>query len=189
VNIWLEGFNQHLAIAGFRDVKINDINEFFQAMRNKTPSNVCLQFFNARLIAGTEHLHFAALNALNAFQSKVNISSNLAMETLLYASAQRQIKEAVRLMGIKPNTSRVAVLVLVETREKASAVLKAISKQLEGRRDDSVMDLRDDKMADLKRLFKISDLELEAKTARKGAEKEALRDLVIEHVALLVTQR
>jgi len=188
VNIWLEGFNQHLTVAGFSSVKIKDVNEFFQAVKNQT-DDVCLQFFDASLIAGWEHLRFAALNALNAFKSKVNISSSLAMETLLYASAQRQIKEAVRLMGIKPNTSRVAVLILAKTRKQASAISKVISKLLGGRRDDSVIDLTDDKVADLKRLFRISNVELKAKTERRGAEKQALTDLVIEHMALLVTQR
>jgi len=32
-------------------------------------------------------------------------------------------------------------------------------------------------------------VELEAKTEHKGAEKQALTDLIIEHMALLVTQR
>lgn len=188
MNIWLEGFNQHLTTAGFRDVKIKDINEFFQAVKHET-DDACVQFFDASLIAGGEHLCFAALNALNAFKGKVNISSNLSMETLLYASAQRQIKEAVGLMGIKPNTSRVAVLVLAETRKQASAILAIVSKLLGGRRDDSVIDLTDDKVADLKRLFRISNVELRAKTEHKGAEKKALTDLIIEHMALLVTQR
>jgi len=184
----LEGFSQHLAIAGFRDVRIENVDKFFQTVKDQT-GNVCVQFFDASLVAGSEHLHFAALNALNAFKSKTNISSNLAMETLLYASAQRQIKEAVKLIGIKPHISCVAVLVLGENRYQASAVLKAVSKLLEGRRDDSVIDLTDDKMADLKRLFNISNVELEAKKDRPDAEKQALADLVIEHMALLVTQR
>jgi len=188
VNLWLEGFNRYLIIAGFRNIKIKDINKFFLTVKEKT-DDACVQFFDSSLVAGCEHLRFAALNALNAFKSKVNISSSLAMETLLYASAQRQIKEAVKLMGIKPDTSGVAVLIIAKTREQASAALKAVAKLLRSKRDDSVVDLTDDKVADLKRLFKISNVELEAKTEHKGAEKQALADLVIEHMALLVTQR
>lgn len=187
MNILLEGFNQHLTIAGFRDVKIEDVDKFFQTVRNKT-GDVCVQFFDASLIAGREHLHFAALNALNAFKNKTNISSNLSLETLLYASAQRQIREAVKAIGIKLHTSVVAVLALSENCDQASAVLKTVSKLLEGRRDDSVIDLTDDKIPDLKRLFDISNSELEAKKNHPDAEKQALVDLVIEHMALLVTQ-
>jgi len=188
VNTWLEGFNQHLTIAGFRDVKIEDVDKFFKALKDKT-DNACVQFFDASLIAGWEHLRFAALNALNAFKSERTISSSLAMETLLYASAQRQIKDAVRLLGIKPNTNRVAVLILAENPREGSAILKTVSKLLGAKKDDSVVDLTDGKVADLKRLFKISHIELEAKKERRGAEKQALTDLVIEHMALLVAQR
>jgi tRNA threonylcarbamoyladenosine modification (KEOPS) complex Cgi121 subunit len=188
VNIWLEDFNQHLTVVGFKNVKVKDANKFFQVVRERT-ENACVQFFDSSLVAGSEHLHFAALNAINAFKGNVNISSSLAMETLLYASAQRQIKEAVRLIGIKPDTNRIAVLILAKTSDQASAILKTVSGLIEGRRDDSVINLTKSKMAGLKRLFKISKVELEAKKERKGAEKQALTDLVIEHMALLVTQR
>jgi tRNA threonylcarbamoyladenosine modification (KEOPS) complex Cgi121 subunit len=188
VNILLEGFRQHLTIVGFRDVKIGNIDKFFQTVKDQT-GNAHVQFFDASLVAGLEHLRFAALNALNAFKDKNNISSSLTMETLLYASARRQIKEAVKVMGIKPNTNRVAILVLTENRDQASTVLKIVSRLLGGRRDDSVVDLTDDKMTGLKRLFAISNVELEAKKDRPDAERQALTDLVIEHMALLVTQR
>jgi len=188
VNVWLGDFNEHLTIAGFRDVKINDIEQLFQAVKSKT-ADACVQFFDASLIAGWEHLRFAALNALYAFKGRANISSSLAMEMLLYASAQRQIKEAVKIMGIKPDNRQVAAVVLAKNQQRASEVLESVAKMLGGTRDDSVLELTGGKIADLKRLFNISRSELEAKMERRGAEKKALTDLVIEHMALLVTQR
>jgi tRNA threonylcarbamoyladenosine modification (KEOPS) complex Cgi121 subunit len=184
-----EGFNQHVLTAGFRDVKIKDVDKFLQTIKSKTGETAAVQFFDASLIAGLEHLRFAALDALNAFKSGVSISNSLAMEIILYASARRQIKEALGLIGIKPSTRRVAVLILAETSGQASSALTIVSKLVKGRRDDSVIDLTDAKAAGLKQLFKISDRELEAKTERKGEEAEALVDLVIEHMALLVVQR
>jgi len=188
MSLWLPEFNKHLTTAGFKNVSIKDVNKLFQIVKKKT-GNACVQFFDASLIAGWEHLRFAALNALNAFKGNVNISSSLAMETLLYASARRQIKQAVKLMGIKPNTTSVAVLILAETQEQTSAVLEFVSQLLGGKRDDSVIDLTDDKIADISKFFNITSIELEAKVERKGLEKQALTDLVIEHMALLVTQR
>ncbi len=187
MDIWLEDFKQQVTIAGFRDVKIEDVDKFLQLVRDKTEAAV--QFFDASLIAGWEHLLFVALNALNAFKCKVNISNSVAMETLLYASAQRQIKEAVGLIGIKTRTSCIAVLILAETSKEASVTLNVVSRFVGGRRDDSVLDFTDDKVAALKRLFKISNVELESKIERKGAERKALADLILEHMALLVTQR
>jgi len=177
-----------ILIAGFREVEVKDVKQFFQAVNEKT-GDACTQFFDASLVAGWEHLYFAFLNALNAFKSKLTISSSLAMETLLYASAQRQIKDAVNLIGIKPNTQKVAVLVCAKTSEQAKRVLKIVSGLLDGKPDDTVVKLTDDKRTGLIELFNISTLEIEAKTERKGFEKQALFDLITEHMALLVTKR
>jgi KEOPS complex subunit Cgi121 len=184
----VEGFDQYLTVAGFKNVRISDIGKFLADVKEKT-DNACVQFFNAAFIAGREHLRLAVLNALTAFKNKVNISNSLAMETLLYASAQRQIKDALKLLGIKPTTGQVAVLILAETNNQASCILKSVSTLLRGERDDSEIEFTDEKANGLKRLFQISKLELEAKTEKKGAEKEALLNLIIEHMALLVTQR
>lgn len=184
----LEDFNRYIATVGFRNVKIRDINSFFGIVRRKT-GDAQVQLFDANLIAGWEHLYFAALNALKAFKNKTNISKGVAVETLLYASAQRQIEKAVKLLGIKPESSQVAVLIVAETKRKAASTLKAVSKLMMDERDDSVLELTNGKVKGIKGLFGISDLELEAKLEKKGFEKEALIDLVIEHMALLATQR
>jgi tRNA threonylcarbamoyladenosine modification (KEOPS) complex Cgi121 subunit len=111
------------------------------------------------------------------------------METLLYASAQHQIKDSLKLLGISSKSTRVAVLILTETEEQASTVLDSVSELLPGKRDDSVIEFTDEKVSRIRRLFGISQLEVEAQTKRKRGEKEALTDLVIEHMALLAVQR
>lgn len=187
MSIRLERFNKYLTYAGFNKVRIKDVNQLFQTLKDET-DNACVQFLDASLVAGSEHLRFATLNALNAFKGQVNISNSLAIEILLYASAQRQIKEAVRLIGVRTSTTKVAVAILAENSQRTRAILKAVALLLGGERDDSVIDLTDEKLANLKKLFRISDAELEAEADREGSEK-ALTDLVIEHMALLVTQR
>jgi tRNA threonylcarbamoyladenosine modification (KEOPS) complex Cgi121 subunit len=184
----LEDFNQYLIIAGFKSVQIDDADKFFKDIREKT-RNDCVQFFDATLIAGPEHLRFAAVNALNAFKNKLNISSSLAMETLLYASAQNQINNAINLLGIKPSNRQVAVLIIADSQDKASWILETVSEFLSGKRDDSVIKLSSRKGNGLKKLFQISNLELKAKTEEEGAATQALLDLIIEHMALLATER
>ena len=184
----VEEFDKYIAIAGFRNVKIDNINDFFTSVRKKLET-VQVQFFDAKLVASKDHLYFSALNALKAFESKLNRSKSLAVETLLYASAQRQIRNAVDMIGINPNSTEVAVLIITEMRQRAEAALEIVSELISAQRDDEVLELTDEKFADIKKLFAISDVELEAKLARKGFQKEALVDLVIEHVALLATER
>ena len=183
----IESFDKYVGIAGFKNVKIEDAKGFLDSIRKKT-EGVSVQFFNANLIAGPEHLYFAALNALKAFESNLNISNSLAVETLLYASAQRQIRKAVELLGIKDESSEVAVLVLAETEDKVRETLEVISEFIQGIPDDDVTELSDEKIETIRELFGISDLELEAKLEKKGFEKEALINLVMEHMALLAIE-
>ena len=188
MNLWLDEFHTYLTVVGFRNVRIKDTDEFFKTLKGET-DDTHVQLLDASLVAGYEHLKFAVLDALNAFAGHVSISSNVAIEIILYASAQRQIKEAFRLMGLQPSTNRVAVVILARTEEQASKRLRTVSRLIGGQRDDGVIDLTKDKLEGIKKLFGISSVELEAKSMRKGLEKQALIDLVIEHMALLVTQR
>jgi len=181
------GYNRYIAIAGFKNVKIKDVNGFLEQVRREV-REAHVQFFDAELIAGQQHLYFAALNALKAFERKSNISSSLAIEALLYASAQRQIRKAVDMLGIKEDSSQVAVLIMAKNRQGIDDCLKIVSRLMLGERNDDVLELTDEKIEGIKKLFGVSDPEIEAKLRRKGLEREALVDLVIEHVALLATQ-
>jgi tRNA threonylcarbamoyladenosine modification (KEOPS) complex Cgi121 subunit len=184
----LEGFDKYFTVAGFKNVKVADVNRFFSQVK-KLAGKACVQFFDADSIADFDHLRFATIDALTAFKNKLNISNSVAMETLLYASAQHQIKDSLKLLGISSKSTRVAVLILTETEEQASTVLDSVSELLPGKRDDSVIEFTDEKVSRIRRLFGISQLEVEAQTKRKRGEKEALTDLVIEHMALLAVQR
>jgi len=182
----LEEFDRYVAVAGFRGGGPRDVEALLRAIREM--GGVSVQLFDAGLIAGPEHLHFAALNALRASETGRNISHSLAVEALLYASAQRQIRKALELVGVRPESAGVAVLVIAETRMGASEALEAVSGLLGGERDDGVLELDDKKSEAIRGLFRISDLELQSKLMEEGPER-ALTDLVIEHVALLATQR
>jgi len=184
----IEGFNRYVAIVGFKDAKIKDTNSLLSLVRERT-EDAEVQFFDAELIAGWEHLYFAALNGLKAFENRLNISNSLEVEILLYASAQRQIKKAVELLGIKSSSSNIAAVVLAETELKAEEILETLSQILDAKRDDSVLELTEEKFDGIKKLFGISESELNAKLEREGMERKALTDLVIEHVALLAIQR
>jgi tRNA threonylcarbamoyladenosine modification (KEOPS) complex Cgi121 subunit len=179
----------YVAIAGFKNAKIGDVDQFFSAIRSKLQDVDAIQFFNAQLVATWQHLYFAAVNALTAFSSKTNISNNLAMETLLYASAQRQIKKATETLGIKSTTKNIAVLVLAKDEKPSDDALNLIQKLISAERDDNTLEISQEKFVNIKRFFDISDVELFAKLEKKGLEKNALVDLVIEHGALLATQR
>jgi KEOPS complex subunit Cgi121 len=179
----------YVAISGFKNAKIGEVNNFFVSVRKELSNIVAVQFFDAQLIATWEHLYFAALNALTALENKTNISNNPAMETLLFASAQRQITKATETMGVKSTTKDVAVVIIAKSQRSAEDALKIVQDLISADPDDSVLDIDQGKFDKIRRFFHISDRELAAKLQKKGLEKEALVDLAIEHGALLATQR
>jgi tRNA threonylcarbamoyladenosine modification (KEOPS) complex Cgi121 subunit len=183
----IEEFGKSVVIAGLRDAKIENLEEFLKRLRREKSFDVEIQFFDAQFIADWQHLYFAVLNALTAFKSGRNVSKNLAIETILYASAQHQIKKALENLGIKPKTSQIALVIIGERAETLKSMLNAILREASAERDDQVLELTEEKMENIRKIFGISDLELET-VMKRGNLKKALIDIVIERMALLATQ-
>lgn len=183
----IEEFKKHIAIAGLRTPKIEDVDEFLETLNKAKLPHSEIQFFDASLVATWEHLYFATLNALTAFKTKANISKSLAMETMLYASAQHQISRAMQIIGIKPSTKTMVLLIIGENADAAESVLQTVLEYTGAQTDDDVLELSEDKMEVIRKAFGITELELA--TIQKGrCVEKALTDLVIERMALLATQ-
>jgi tRNA threonylcarbamoyladenosine modification (KEOPS) complex Cgi121 subunit len=183
----LEEYGKYVEITGFRNIDFSQAETFLKANRKENQQNIDVQFFDASVIATREHLFFAALNALQAFRNGTNISKSLAMETILYASAQRQIQKAIQRCGIKPDTQNMAIIIIAEEQSELETMLQSISSCLGMAPDEAVLDMSEIKEAKIKRAFEISNEEL-AVVMRNGDSGKATVDLVIEQIALLSTQ-
>jgi KEOPS complex subunit Cgi121 len=178
---------KYVEIAGFRNIGIKDAEEFMKAARKETPQSTWIQFFDAELVATWQHLYFAVLNALLAFKTKRNISKSLAIEVMLYASAQRQIRKAIQLVGVKCDSSNLAVVVIGESADSVKALLSEVSKHVGKEPDDAVLEILNEKVRVISEAFGITETELET-VMEKNNNARALIDLVIEKMALLSTQ-
>jgi len=167
-----------VAISGVKDVEFSDVDTLLLEIRS-IAGGTKFQLFNADFISGWKHLYFAAVNAINAFNSGTGISRRLALETLLYASCQNQISRAFSVLGIKPGDRNVAVLVFGKHKNELSNVLSAITDIL-GAEDDDVLEISDVKQIVLKNVYGVSEVEL-ASVQRD----DALSWLIIERGALL----
>ena len=183
----IEEAGKYLEITGFRNLSIEDAEDFVKAARKGVPQSIWVQFFNAELVASWQHLYFAVLNALLAFKNKSNISKSVAMEAMLYASAQRQIRKAIELIGVKCASANVAVVVIGESAESVESVLSAVSKHVDKETNDSVLELSKEKLHSIREAFGITKTELET-VMEKDNDMDALVNIVIERVALLSTQ-
>jgi tRNA threonylcarbamoyladenosine modification (KEOPS) complex Cgi121 subunit len=109
------------------------------------------------------------------------------METMLYASAQRQIQKAIQRCGIKPETTSMAVIIIGENPKQIETVLQAITASVGVEPDEKVLEMSKVKEKKIIETFQITDEEL--KTVMKNENRqEALVNLIIERVALLATQ-
>lgn len=178
---------QYVELTGFKSVNVEKPEQLLKTIRSGKQANVSVQFFNAERIATWEHLNFAVLNALTAFRTKRNISKNLAVEVMLYASAQRQIKKAIEFIGVKSGRADVAVVVVGETAEAVEAAVTSVSTHFCRKPNERVLELSPAKMQEIRRAFMITEKEL-AVVTKKGDAERALVDLVIERMALLATR-
>ena len=183
----IEETGKYLEITGFRSISIKNAEEFVKAARMELAKGMSIQFFDAELVATWQHLYFAVLNAMLAFKDGRNISKSVAMETILYASAQRQIRKAIVFMGVKCAVADVAVVIIGESPEAVEVLLSTVSKRVGKEPDDSVLEITKNKEQGIREAFGITDAEFEA-VLEKDNDKKALVDLVIERGALLPTQ-
>ena len=184
---YIEEAGKYVEITGFRNLGIKDAEEFVKAACAETPQGMWVQFFDAELVATWQHLYFAVLNALLAFKNGMNISKSVSVETVVYASAQRQIRRAIQLMGVKGGSASVAVVIIGECVDSVKAFLSAVSSRVGAEPDDSVLGLWNEKVVCIRAAFGITETELET-VMEKNNGKQALVNLVIERMALLSTQ-
>jgi KEOPS complex subunit Cgi121 len=185
--IELPEFGQVLSLLGFRDVHIASIDVFLTQLRRVAP--IPLQVFDAAVIASQQHLLFATLNALTAFEQGQRISENLAVEILLYASGQRQISKAIERMGVKPTTATIAVAFLTATPDDAETMEAKLTQAIPGVRDDRVLAFQAGKVERVINAFAVTDRELAAVADDGENPWVALVKIVIERGALLAIDR
>ncbi len=182
---YIKEYGKYVEITGYRSIAFDKAEAFLKANRKQT-QNIDIQFFDAELIATQEHLYFAVLNALESFNNKTNQSKSPAMETMLYASAQRQIQKAIERSGIKPKTKNMAVTIIGEDPTQIQNTLEALTKSVGTDPDEGVLEITKTKETKIKKAFNIQNEEL--KTLENSNQKNAIVNLVIEQVALLAVK-
>ena len=178
-------------VAGFRDVELGDPADLIEGLRAREElKGLCFQLLNADMVAGPEHVFVSVINALRAFELGLNVSSDLGLEILTFASGQRQISKAIRSMGLRKGKANVAAVIVAKSREEALRALEAIARalaELGGAMDDGVLEVREEKAVRLMRTFGLTGQEISA-CGRDGLA-DAVKALVVEKVALSMAYR
>lgn len=133
--------------------------------------NTIIQVFNADMIYGKKHIISAEKHAKRAMMRKTNSTNSIEMEILLYASGDRQLKNAILKMGIKKGDANIAFFI----DKKSDIIEKIILKKLSLEKDDKLL------KGDIDTLEKFGLTNDEIATVNK----DKYQDLILEKVAMV----
>ena len=177
--------DKHVIIAGYETVRIDDLDKFFEKIHEFCNDTSFVQLFNANVVAGWKHIYLATFNALKAFKNNTNISKNISMEVLLFASGQHQIKKALDTLGVNKSIADIVVLIVADTKKQGEDILQKISEMMNKKPCREILDLTDTKIQNVKSLFGISSNEIKAASREKKNKKATIMNLIAEHMAIL----
>lgn len=176
---------QYLLSLAFEKVSIRDPEHTLKLLRGIN-SHAEVQLVKADLIAGPEHLQFAARNALYSFKGERRRSKSLAVELLLYISCQRQIAKAIKFLGVDSKDSRVALIALSDSKDAIQELASQAESVIDGERDDSQIEIGSkQKMAKLQESYRVTAKEMEAARPEGETETSVLKRLIVERSAFL----
>jgi tRNA threonylcarbamoyladenosine modification (KEOPS) complex Cgi121 subunit len=180
----MEEIDGHYLLSLGFDARISDPEKTLRQLRSSN-EGIQVQLLKAELVAGPEHLRFAARNALHSFRGKSSRSKSLAVEFLLFVSCQRQISKAIRFLGVEPSDDRVILVALSESRE-ALLEFENVSRSLLGDPDESLVEIGSKrKLVEIERSYGVSKREMEAARFEGETDGQVLTRLVVERSALL----
>jgi len=187
MNAEIREYGVYIAATALRNLRIDAVEDFLRDVKELVkPAQV--QVFNADRVGGWKHLYFAAFLALKAMDEGVNVSESLPMEVLIQASAQRQIKKAIEMLGLGRGDVNAAIFLVSEERENLSEALGKLRETYGKALDEELLGINGEKAEELKRLFDITDAQLSAENDAYDP-KEALTNLIIERMTIQLFRR
>ena len=162
------------------------------AQRIASDHDAAFQLVNADSVASSKHLLFAAIHALTAFHRGTQRASTLAMELLRFAAAQRQISQALNLLGITDTTIHLGGVIIGENVIKIQNAHQDFLRLANVTDDPVVLEIKSKKKERaIQDAFQITARELDAIMISDSSKdrREALQKLVYDRCALLAISR
>ena len=178
----------HAWISAF-DAGTQTPEDIFRMATERYP-DVSVQLVDLDKVPGQRYLKLATVNAARSFYSKQPIAKTLAMELLLYISAEKQIVRALKRIGITAETRRIGAVALGANREHVSAAANFLAVTLgQENRDQFLDEWSRRRIENVRSSYDIGERELKAVIQENEAEHVAIERLAVERSAMLAARR
>ena len=146
----------NIQIMGFR-ASVDNVGDTLDKINSIRHDGEIIQLLNADSIASRNHVIHGVNQAFLAFDRDENLANDISVEIVLRCSAQRQISNAFKILGLKEGDMNLCA-VLVNCGDYSSELSSLFV------RDDGVLIGDDEKLADA---YNIGDAELQNLTAEE----------------------
>ena len=122
--------NHKIETRTYEDVTVENIPEFLKEIDKITQKkeNSIIQLLDADYICGENHLKQGISQAIKAFDEKQNFANDKGLEICVRLSAQKQISQALKILGIK-NKGNITVIYLDTNIEQINEVEELLTKR------------------------------------------------------------
>jgi KEOPS complex subunit Cgi121 len=129
----------NIIIRSYENNKVTDISSFLKEINKITDlvEESTIQLLDCDYICGQSHLYQGISQAIKAFNEHQNFAKDKGLEICVRTSAQKQISEALKLLGIKQEGNITVVYINVNEEQ----IIK--TEELLSSRNDSLIEVYD----------------------------------------------
>lgn len=98
------------------NANIDDLLKKISNIKNKC-GYLALTIVDANVIAGEKHIEAAVWHAYNKFQNNNMISATLDTEIILFITGKRQIKKAIKAVGLTEKSKKAILICVTEKKQ------------------------------------------------------------------------
>ena len=131
----------NIEVHSYENVTITDIPHFLKQIDNitSTKTDSIIQLLDTNCICGQKHLNQAITQTIKSFNEKQNFANDKGLEICVRLSAQKQISQALKILGIKKQGNITAIYIDTNSEQIAR------TEELLGKRKDNLLECYDEK--------------------------------------------
>ncbi|WEU39752.1 MAG: hypothetical protein OdinLCB4_004525 [Candidatus Odinarchaeum yellowstonii] len=190
-----EPFAQYvIGITAFNTFNLDDSTLLLAHITHSTKlsEQPVIQFFNADKIAGWLHLYTSAYFTVKSLVKLSTKIKSIELELLRWVSAQKQLSDAINIMGVKEGDKRLAVLSIGLNENTVRDKISQILGEYNLIEQPELLEIDENKIQRLKRLFQISDTEFNSLLEDRDnpdSGKTLIIKLIINRISALILKK